>query len=243
MADGVARLDCVSYLVKKDDNTWGPYFESVNSWGIQRTVTKLLCGKCQHQVGTICFDGPALNGGHGQLGFGTSQVLHRYSRYRIKLKAVTPIYRHGDMALGIPLYSFDGLGLENGDDKPAGMGRLPFWSSDTEACLLDGFFLSSFSDGTSPSSFEDTIGAPAPAGTPAIPSSSKERKSAAPSRASGSAESMMSAAAPTTAACSPVTRTRVTASSLGSRSTSSEPKPLVAAASRPSSARRGSRLS
>eukprot|EP00850_Spirogloea_muscicola_P003008 SM000012S25270 [mRNA] locus=s12:6458:13160:+ [translate_table: standard] len=111
-----------------------------------------------NQVGNICYDGPALNGGHGQLGLGTSQVLHRFSRYRIKLKAVTPIYRHGDMALGVPLYSFDGQGkLENGDDKPAGMGRLPFWAPDPTACTVDGFFLSSFSDGTSLSSFEDAM--------------------------------------------------------------------------------------
>ncbi|KAJ7523273.1 hypothetical protein O6H91_18G044700 [Diphasiastrum complanatum] len=65
-----------------------PFFETVNYWGIQRKRVKLLCNSCNTLVGYIYDDGPPVNGTTGQFHMGPSQVVPRYPRYRMKIKAL-----------------------------------------------------------------------------------------------------------------------------------------------------------
>ncbi|GAQ89532.1 hypothetical protein KFL_005330070 [Klebsormidium nitens] len=77
-------------FVQKQESKCGPFFETADSWGIQRTRTALFCAQCNSKIGYIYHDGPSVENTIGQFGMGPSQVLPRMQRYRIKKKAVIP---------------------------------------------------------------------------------------------------------------------------------------------------------
>ena len=65
-----------------------PFFETLDSWGIQRRRTKLICAACGKLLGYIYNDGPADAPGIGRNGFGHTQMIPRHPRYRMKKESL-----------------------------------------------------------------------------------------------------------------------------------------------------------
>jgi hypothetical protein len=63
-----------------------PFFESSDSWGIQRKRTQLRCASCSTLLGFIYYDMPTREGGIS--GWGPSQNVPSWARYRLKIKAL-----------------------------------------------------------------------------------------------------------------------------------------------------------
>lgn len=78
--EGVLRLE--------EEDEMGCFFDSCNSWGIQRRQTIIFCKACGAKLGVVLEDGPAENGSRGQMGFGPSQMLARVKRYRFWDKSI-----------------------------------------------------------------------------------------------------------------------------------------------------------
>ncbi|XP_073002523.1 uncharacterized protein At4g08330, chloroplastic [Typha latifolia] len=83
-------IDESKFRFTKEDKI-RPFFETVDYWGIQRKRTRILCDACGRLIGYVYDDGPPIMEGHGQLGFGPSQVIPRRPRYRFKKKALDVI--------------------------------------------------------------------------------------------------------------------------------------------------------
>lgn len=73
---------------QKEDNSCFPFFETLDSWGLQRHRTKLTCAACGKRLGYIYYDGPYAEGGIGQYGLGHTQMIPRHPRYRLKREAM-----------------------------------------------------------------------------------------------------------------------------------------------------------
>lgn len=74
-----------------------PFFETLDYWGLQRRRTKLTCAGCGERLGYIYYDGPYMDGGIGQAGFGHTQMTPRLPWYRLKRQTllVSSAYEKG----------------------------------------------------------------------------------------------------------------------------------------------------
>ena len=74
----------------QEEDLCGPFYESVNSWGISRMRTFIHCSNCNARLGVAMADGPAavgpINGYSGM--FGPSQLVPRIPRLRMWRKAI-----------------------------------------------------------------------------------------------------------------------------------------------------------
>jgi len=82
-----SAIDDTKFRFEKEDKIM-PFFETLNHWGIQRKRTKIKCASCSKLVGYVYDDGPPATNSIGQFGMGPSQVVRRYPRYRLKIKAL-----------------------------------------------------------------------------------------------------------------------------------------------------------
>lgn len=79
----------LSKFRKQKEKRWRscfPFFDSWDSWGIQRKRTQLRCVQCNKLLGFIYNDMPRRGGGYS--GWGPSQNVPRGERYRLKIKAL-----------------------------------------------------------------------------------------------------------------------------------------------------------
>ncbi|KAL6514348.1 hypothetical protein OROHE_019107 [Orobanche hederae] len=83
-----SAVDSSKFLFEKEDKI-RPFLETVNYWGIQRKRVRIKCSSCGKLVGYVYDDGPPSTNTIGQFGFGPSQVVPRYPRYRFKNKALS----------------------------------------------------------------------------------------------------------------------------------------------------------
>lgn len=89
----------MSKFRKQKEKKWRscfPFFDSLDSWGIQRKRTQLRCVSCNMLLGYIYYDMPRRAGGGGHSGWGPSQAVPRGERYRLKIKALqeAPLFHH-----------------------------------------------------------------------------------------------------------------------------------------------------
>jgi peptide methionine sulfoxide reductase MsrB len=82
-----SAIDDTKFRFEKEDKI-KPFFETLNYWGIQRKRTKLNCASCGNLVGYVYDDGPPATDSIGQFGMGSNQAVPRYTRYRLKIKAL-----------------------------------------------------------------------------------------------------------------------------------------------------------
>eukprot|EP00899_Mesostigma_viride_P009396 jgi/Mesvir1/18458/Mv14313-RA.1 len=90
----------VKDFIVKEESKFGPFFETVDYWGIHRRRTALYCRGCHARLGYIMEDGPpmSLGDGQGAHGFGPSQLTPRQPRYRMIASAISstaPLYKPG----------------------------------------------------------------------------------------------------------------------------------------------------
>ncbi|KAG6550639.1 hypothetical protein Mapa_007736 [Marchantia paleacea] len=82
----------MSKFRQQDENRCFPFFDSLDSWGIQRKRTRLRCALCNTLVGYIYYDMPKRA---GDTGLGPSHAVPRGQRYRLKIKSLqeAPLYQ------------------------------------------------------------------------------------------------------------------------------------------------------